>query len=208
MSRSIKTASFCFRGKVRRPVHSSNRDRSPFQSPCIITDKHTAPSAQVYKASEGEEDIETENGNIPFATGVGISALTTSLTLLMCVRETPCRRQLLKSKSAHWRSAGVFPAAPPRDLIGPYPRALRCNRFRYPVFSPHVNNFNLPKQTADCICNQLYFTPSLYSVAMSRPSTMPQRPLTLTEELEKLEQSITLTLQGKQTSRHGFRLFR
>jgi DASH complex subunit ASK1 len=39
---------------------------------------------------------------------------------------------------------------------------------------------------------------------MSRQSTMPQRPLTLTEELEKLEQSITLTLQGKQTSRHGF----
>lgn len=27
---------------------------------------------------------------------------------------------------------------------------------------------------------------------------MVQRPLTLTEELEKLEQSITLTLQGKQ----------
>jgi hypothetical protein len=27
---------------------------------------------------------------------------------------------------------------------------------------------------------------------------MSQRPLTLTEELEKLEQSITLTLQGKQ----------
>ena len=32
---------------------------------------------------------------------------------------------------------------------------------------------------------------------MSRPSAQPQRPLTLTEELEKLEQSITLTLQGK-----------
>ncbi|KAL4934615.1 DASH complex subunit ASK1 [Aspergillus undulatus] len=30
---------------------------------------------------------------------------------------------------------------------------------------------------------------------MSRPSSMVQRPLTLTEELEKLEQSITLTLQ-------------
>ncbi|PYI21504.1 hypothetical protein BO86DRAFT_421722 [Aspergillus japonicus CBS 114.51] len=30
---------------------------------------------------------------------------------------------------------------------------------------------------------------------MSRPSSMAQRPLTLTEELEKLEQSITLTLQ-------------
>ncbi|KAB8078141.1 DASH complex subunit Ask1-domain-containing protein [Aspergillus leporis] len=30
---------------------------------------------------------------------------------------------------------------------------------------------------------------------MSRPSSMSQRPLTLTEELEKLEQSITLTLQ-------------
>jgi hypothetical protein len=34
---------------------------------------------------------------------------------------------------------------------------------------------------------------------MSRPSSICQRPLTLTEELEKLEQSITLTLQGKQT---------
>lgn len=31
---------------------------------------------------------------------------------------------------------------------------------------------------------------------MSRQSAQPQRPLTLTEELEKLEQSITLTLQG------------
>ncbi|KAJ5578136.1 uncharacterized protein N7459_007100 [Penicillium hispanicum] len=30
---------------------------------------------------------------------------------------------------------------------------------------------------------------------MSRPSAQPQRPLSLTEELEKLEQSITLTLQ-------------
>jgi hypothetical protein len=33
---------------------------------------------------------------------------------------------------------------------------------------------------------------------MSRQSLAPQRNLTLTEELEKLEQSITLTLQGKQ----------
>lgn len=32
---------------------------------------------------------------------------------------------------------------------------------------------------------------------MSRQSVQPQRPLSLTEELEKLEQSITLTLQGK-----------
>lgn len=31
---------------------------------------------------------------------------------------------------------------------------------------------------------------------MSRQSSSSQRPLTLTEELEKLEQSITLTLQG------------
>ena len=31
---------------------------------------------------------------------------------------------------------------------------------------------------------------------MSRQSTAAQRNLTLTEELEKLEQSITLTLQG------------
>ena len=31
---------------------------------------------------------------------------------------------------------------------------------------------------------------------MSRQSTVAQRNLTLTEELEKLEQSITLTLQG------------
>lgn len=36
-------------------------------------------------------------------------------------------------------------------------------------------------------------------VAMSRQSVAPQRNLSLTEELEKLEQSITLTLQGKQT---------
>ena len=32
---------------------------------------------------------------------------------------------------------------------------------------------------------------------MSRPSVAAQRNLTLTEELEKLEQSITLTLQGR-----------
>jgi len=32
---------------------------------------------------------------------------------------------------------------------------------------------------------------------MARPSTAATRNLTLTEELEKLEQSITLTLQGK-----------
>ena len=31
---------------------------------------------------------------------------------------------------------------------------------------------------------------------MSRPSMMPSRNITLAEELEKLEQSITLTLQG------------
>ncbi|KAL8688260.1 MAG: hypothetical protein Q9218_005780, partial [Villophora microphyllina] len=35
---------------------------------------------------------------------------------------------------------------------------------------------------------------------MSRPSMAPQRNLTLTEELEKLEQSITLTLQGEPPS--------
>lgn len=34
---------------------------------------------------------------------------------------------------------------------------------------------------------------------MSRQSMAPQRNLSLTEELERLEQSITLTLQGKQT---------
>jgi hypothetical protein len=34
---------------------------------------------------------------------------------------------------------------------------------------------------------------------MSRQSMAPQRNLSLTEELEKLEQSITLTLQGKYT---------
>lgn len=34
---------------------------------------------------------------------------------------------------------------------------------------------------------------------MSRASIVPQRNLTLTEELEKLEQSITLTLQGEFT---------
>lgn len=32
---------------------------------------------------------------------------------------------------------------------------------------------------------------------MSRQNTVAQRNLQLTEELEKLEQSITLTLQGK-----------
>jgi DASH complex subunit ASK1 len=34
---------------------------------------------------------------------------------------------------------------------------------------------------------------------MNRRSTIAPRNLTLTEELEKLEQSITLTLQGLQT---------
>lgn len=37
---------------------------------------------------------------------------------------------------------------------------------------------------------------------MSRQSMAPNRNLSLTEELEKLEQSITLTLQGKQTQRY------
>ena len=38
---------------------------------------------------------------------------------------------------------------------------------------------------------------------MARPSsTAQQRQLTLTEELEKLEQSITLTLQGARTGAH------
>jgi hypothetical protein len=37
---------------------------------------------------------------------------------------------------------------------------------------------------------------------MSRQSMAPNRNLSLTEELEKLEQSITLTLQGKQTLRY------
>jgi DASH complex subunit ASK1 len=36
---------------------------------------------------------------------------------------------------------------------------------------------------------------------MSRASVSSQRNLTLTEELEKLEQSITLTLQGKSLHR-------
>lgn len=34
-------------------------------------------------------------------------------------------------------------------------------------------------------------------MAMPHQPGQPQRPLTLTEELEKLEQSITLTLQGR-----------
>jgi DASH complex subunit ASK1 len=37
---------------------------------------------------------------------------------------------------------------------------------------------------------------------MSRMSMAPQRNLSLTEELEKLEQSITLTLQGKHSFAH------
>lgn len=37
---------------------------------------------------------------------------------------------------------------------------------------------------------------------MSRPSSVAGRNLTLTEELEKLEQSITLTLQGALASPH------
>jgi hypothetical protein len=39
--------------------------------------------------------------------------------------------------------------------------------------------------------------PPLSISNMSRASTSQQRGLTLTEELEKLEQSITLTLQGE-----------
>ena len=39
---------------------------------------------------------------------------------------------------------------------------------------------------------------------MSRQSTIEQpRALSLTEELEKLEQSITLTLQGNDLNAHG-----
>ena len=37
----------------------------------------------------------------------------------------------------------------------------------------------------------------LHLYTMARPSTVAPRNLTLTEELEKLEQSITLTLQGR-----------
>jgi hypothetical protein len=40
-------------------------------------------------------------------------------------------------------------------------------------------------------------TETTVGVVMSRQSVAPQRNLSLTEELEKLEQSITLTLQGK-----------
>jgi len=36
---------------------------------------------------------------------------------------------------------------------------------------------------------------------MSRQSMAPSRTLSLTEELEKLEQSITLTLQGRRSRR-------
>ena len=39
---------------------------------------------------------------------------------------------------------------------------------------------------------------------MSVPGTSNTRPLTLTEELEKLEQSITLTLQGPTMQYHKF----
>jgi DASH complex subunit ASK1 len=38
---------------------------------------------------------------------------------------------------------------------------------------------------------------------MSRPNSSVQRNLTLTEELEKLEQSITLTLQGADQQTKG-----
>ena len=38
---------------------------------------------------------------------------------------------------------------------------------------------------------------------MSDPSIQAQRPLSLTEELDKLEQSITLTLQGKLCSKQA-----
>lgn len=37
---------------------------------------------------------------------------------------------------------------------------------------------------------------NIATARMSRPGSVPPRNLTLTEELEKLEQSITLTLQG------------
>lgn len=40
-------------------------------------------------------------------------------------------------------------------------------------------------------------SPQHYTAKMSRPNSSLQRDLTLTEELERLEQSITLTLQGK-----------
>lgn len=38
---------------------------------------------------------------------------------------------------------------------------------------------------------------NLSDTIMSRQPSQAQRPLSLTEELEKLEQSITLTMQGK-----------
>jgi hypothetical protein len=50
-----------------------------------------------------------------------------------------------------------------------------------------VNNHTSPAHTAT------------KHAKMSRQSMAPNRNLSLTEELEKLEQSITLTLQGKQT---------
>jgi len=42
---------------------------------------------------------------------------------------------------------------------------------------------------------------------MSRASTAAARPLSLTEELEKLEQSITLTLQGTSASRSDLQTY-
>lgn len=58
------------------------------------------------------------------------------------------------------------------------PRVSRFCSFKLPLLSD-------PSSRGDFLC------------MMSRQSVQPQRPLSLTEELEKLEQSITLTLQGK-----------
>lgn len=94
------------------------------------------------------------------------------------------------------------PRGPPRDVN----TALIRKPYR-PLWA--FRCFSLPRRTSNivlgldgvsvyhrhCCC---YTCKPLSTVNMSRPSSMSQRPLTLTEELEKLEQSITLTLQGKQ----------
>ena len=88
--------------------------------------------------------------------------------------------------------------SPAHDGHKPLSLALKTTSFRY--CSPRVestrssNHFFSIQVALERLCDRR-------SDTMSRQPAQPQRPLSLTEELEKLEQSITLTLQGKQDSK-------
>lgn len=82
---------------------------------------------------------------------------------------------------------------PERSAAGPYPRMQSGVQISSSVLG--VCGRAGQRQQASSVELSELSTRSISS--MSRQSMAPNRNLSLTEELEKLEQSITLTLQGK-----------